>query len=117
MIEFLASLHTYDQEETTQTVWKWIRDFFNNEEGICYYKHPVLKITTGIVAELTLLLRNNHPLAIRCLPYQIDEISEANEDSWTVNGESHESPILELEDFTVVLRSKFQRDRSLRGRV
>lgn len=25
VIEFLASLHTYDQESTTKTVWKWIR--------------------------------------------------------------------------------------------
>src|SRR5258707_1265438 len=117
MIRFLASLPTYANDEASKLVLQKLRNHFSEAEGVCYYKHPVLRLETGITAEFTLLTNKSDPLAIRCLSHQIDDIQEINDQTWVVNGEEIESPLLELDDFIIVLRTRFDKDRALRERL
>lgn len=117
MLEFISSLPTFDDDFASQTLWQKIEEKFKNEEGVCYYKHPVLGTTTGVMADLTLFTKTNHPIAIRCLPYQIDEIDVVAEDNWKIRGKLVDSPFWELDDFTSALRSLIDLDRGLRRRL
>jgi len=117
MLQFIPSLPTYAEDKTAQRVWQWVKERFNNEEGTCYYKHPIVGAATGIVPDLTLLVRTNQPLAIRCLPYQLEEIETVDQDIWKVKNTEMESPLLELEDFVVGLQGRFDKERMLRRRL
>lgn len=117
MIDLIVTLPTYDQDEATKRVWSWIDENFPQTEGVCYYKHPILMTQTGATPELTLITNTHQPIIIRCLQEQLDDIQSIGEEKWTINNVEGDSPLLEMEDFMVILRSKFERDRILRKRV
>jgi len=114
MIEFLVTLDTYGQDIPTKKVWSWISEGLPQLDGVCYYKHPILKTKTGITPELTFFSPSNQPIIIRCLPYQLEELEEVENSTWTVNREKIDSPLLEAEDFIFLLNSKFSNERALR---
>jgi len=118
MFEMIITVPGYENDVVTQTVEKWVRNFFKDEESICYYKYPIVKTNTDIIPDLTVLTRRNQPLIIRCLPYQIEEIRGINDDIWELeNDDIIESPLQELDDFVTRLDSKFRDHRKLRGRL
>jgi superfamily I DNA and RNA helicase len=118
MIDFIATESTYEQDLAAVIVRNWVEKSFNNVEGVFYYKHPVFQTQAGVTPELTLLFRAYQPIVIRCVSNQIDEIQAFDEEIWLVDeGEVYDSPLLELDDFVAVLRSQFDRDRTLRNRL
>lgn len=117
MLEFISSLPDFDGDTATQSVWKNVSQQFIMDEGVGYYKHPVLGPRSGTTPELALFVKTAQPIAIRVLPYQIDEINEIQTDYWVVNGKRIDSPIWELDDFRAALRSLIDLDRRLRKRL
>lgn len=118
MITFLASSPEFSKDETTRRVWSWIEYKLEDEDGVCYYKHPVVRATSGVIPELTLVFRKCHPVAIRCLPFNLDDIQAVEEDRWIIsNQEIIDSPLLEVDDFVIGLKSRFDKERSLRRRI
>lgn len=117
MIDLIVTIPEYTHDEATKRVWSQIAQNFPSSEGECYYKHPVLLTTSGVTPELTLITRTHHPVIIRCLPIQLQEVQNVGELIWTINNEERESPLLEAEDFTIVLKSKFDKNRVLRKRL
>ncbi len=114
MIQFIATLPSYPQDFVAQAVWRLVKERFDDDEGVCYYKYPVVKTNVGVMPDLTLLVRKNQPLVIRCLQYQLEQIEAVNENEWKMDGVVIESPLLELEDLAVILKAKFDRERQLR---
>ncbi len=114
MISFLPAVPEYASDEISQVVWSWVLEKFQDADGVGYYKYPIVRAATGIVPELSLILRDHHPVAIRCLSVTIDEIEAIEAETWKVKGQEIDSPILELEDFIIGLQSNFDRERSLR---
>lgn len=119
MIEFLASLPTYASDTAARTVWSWLQVAFEKDRvtGVCYYKHTVIRTPQGIIPELVLLTQQFRPVIVRCLPYQLNEIRSADGVSWSINGTSNDSPLLELDDCVVAFEGKFERDRMLRNKL
>lgn len=118
MIRFLASLPTFDEDEATKLVWRRLESAIPSDvEGVCYYKHPVLRLVDGVTADLTLLTPEFDPIAVRCLDYRIDDVLDITKDEWTVDGTVIESPLLALEDFVTILDTRFRKDRALRDRL
>ncbi|MCB9135285.1 MAG: ATP-binding domain-containing protein [Anaerolineales bacterium] len=117
MLTFLASSPDYDKDETTKTVWRWIEEKFSLEDGVCYYKHPIVTANTGAIPELTFLAKKFQPAAIRCLAVSQDDIVSIEEDVWNIRNDIIDSPLLELDDFVIGLRAKFDKDRLLRRRI
>lgn len=117
MIELIITLPDYDEDEATKRVFSLIKEHFSNFEGICYYKHPVLMTSSGISPELTLISRTHNPVIIRCFSNDLEDLQDVNESSWTINAEVKDSPLLEADDFIVNLRSKFDKDRTIRNRL
>jgi len=117
MLQFMITLSNYAQEEISQRVWSWLQEHFKNDEGICYYKHPIMKTNgeASTVPDFTIFTRTNHPLIIKCLPYQLDDIERADEDGWVMSGKKIE-PIWELIVFQKGLRRQLSDDR-LRNRL
>jgi superfamily I DNA and RNA helicase len=116
MINIMPSAD-YENDIASQTIWKWIQDGLQDEEGVCYYKDTLVESNTGTFPELVIYSRSHQPLIIHCLPYLLDEIEEVSEDLWVIKGEEIDSPILELQDFKFKLKSKFVQDRILRQKV
>ena len=116
MINLLPS-SGYDQDVASQTVWKKIDEVFKTDEGFCYYKDTLVASNSGSLPELVVYSRENEPLIIRCLDYKLDEIQEVTDEVWVINDEEVDSPILELDDFEIKLRNKFDEDRVLRQRL
>lgn len=119
MIELIVSLPTYASDTAAKTVWGWLKDAFEKAgaSGVCYYKHTVIKTPQGIIPELVLLTQQFRPVIVRCLPYQLNEIRSADGVSWSLNGTSNDSPLLELDDCVVAFEGKFERDRTLRNKL
>lgn len=117
MLHFISSLPDFDEDDAAKWLWKRIREKFNDKEGVCYYKYPVLGSATGVMADLTLFTKSNQPVAIRCLPYQIDEIESVQENYWTIKDQKKDSPIWELDDFVTDLGGLVKKDRKLRRRL
>ena len=99
MLNFVITLSDYDQEETSQMIKRWIEGHFKGDEGICYYRYPLVKTERGAVPDFTIFTRKNHPLIIRCLPYQINEIDYIEEVLWIINQMEVEPPFWDLELF------------------
>ncbi len=117
MLHFISSLPDFDNDDAAKWLWNRIKEKFNDKEGVCYYKYPVLGSATGVMADLTLFTKSNQPVAIRCLPYQIDEIESVQENYWIINNQKKDSPIWELDDFVAALDSLVKIDRRLRKRL
>ncbi len=117
VIDFIVTLPEYEQDEATKLVWGWVQAGLPDSGGLCFYKHPVITTQTGVTPELTFISPAYQPLIIRCLPHQLDEIQEANHERWMINDVTADSPLLELDDFVVVLKSKLDKDRVLRNRL
>lgn len=117
MLHFISSLPDFDEDDAAKWLWRRIEEKFNDKEGVCYYKHPVLGPATGVMADLTLFTKSNQPVAIRCLSCQIDEIEAVQENYWTINDQKKDSPIWELDDFVNALDSLIKIDRGLRRRL
>lgn len=116
MLQFISSLPGFD-DDAAKLLCDRIRGKFNDKEGVCYYKYPVLGSATGVMADLTLFTKSDQPVAIRCLPYQIGEIKFVQEDYWIINDQKKDSPIWELDDFVAALDSLVKIDRRLRRRL
>lgn len=115
-VQFIASIPEYGDDLATQAVWEALRIQLDDRDGICYYRHPILRSVSHIEPELNLLARGIEPLVIRCLNLTIDDLIALNDDSWTVNDQVIGSPILDLEDYKVGLDYKFSNDRRLRNK-
>jgi len=118
MLHFISSLPDFDQDTVTKSLWKRLSNKYGDRKGICYYKHPVLGTHTGVMADLTLFTQTDEPVAIRCIPYQINEIRAVYDEYWTVNdNDTIDSPLLELDDFVVAMEGLIKLDRKLRRRL
>lgn len=117
MIDLIVTLPEYLKDTATKRVWSWIQSQFPKTEGQCYYMHPVLVTPSNITPELTLITKTHQPVIIRCLPLSIEGIQDVTEVTWTIDDNQRDSPLLEAEDFAVVLKSKFDKDRILRKRL
>lgn len=113
-MEFIVSLPDFGEDLALVKVANLLKSKFADRDGICYYKHPVVKSTTNSVPELTILIRDYEPMALKCLSYTIDEIEFIDENVWRINKKDFESPVLDLEDYIVNLEGKFKKERSLR---
>lgn len=116
-MDFIPSIDTYEQDEASRAVWAAFYEKLKDRDGIAYYKHPILAAASPIPPDLALIASGYEPVVIRCLPWQIDEIESIAEDTWTVEGKEIDSPVLQVEDIAVGLKSKFDRERILRGKL
>jgi superfamily I DNA and RNA helicase len=107
---------SYAQDAAAQAVWGRIDDLLKDVDGICYYKHPIISAISNLPPDFTLLADGFEPLAIRIITYRIDEIKHIDPQTWVINEQSNDSPVLELDDYVAGLRFKFDRDRTLRDK-
>ena len=120
MFETIITVPEYEHDEAVQTVERWLKERFKDlekEEAICYYRYPIVRTNTDIIPDLTFVSRQNQPLVIRCLSYQLDEILEVTDNVWILKDRTIESPLWELDDFVIRLGNKFRDNRELRGRL
>ncbi|MGI9059674.1 MAG: DEAD/DEAH box helicase [Ktedonobacteraceae bacterium] len=117
MLRFVITLHTYAQDAAAQMVARWLKERFSNTEGICYYRHPAVITSAGAFPDFISFTKENHPLVIKIVSCELQEIDLAGDDFWIINNESIDSPLLELEDLVIKLESKFLDQRKLRNRL
>lgn len=116
-MQFLVSLATsYINDIASQNVWNKLSIILKDTDGICYYRHPSITSSTSSVPDLTLLARDYQPIIIRCLPFDLDEIQHISNEEWIINNELKDSPLLELDDYSIGLEAKFGKKRELRRR-
>jgi superfamily I DNA and RNA helicase len=117
MIEFISTVPDYASDKATKTIWEWLQPHFVEDEGICFYKYPIIHTASRIPPDLTVFGRSFQPLIVRSLHYRMSDIDTMDTDTMVVDGETYDSPLLELEDLAIALKAKFERDRTLRGRL
>lgn len=103
--------------DAAQMVERRLAEYFVNAEGVCYYKHPAVITKTGKIPDFILFTRNNHPLVIKIIDRELQDIGLVDEDEWIIDNEPVDSPFLELEDLVLKLESKFLDQRKLRNRL
>jgi superfamily I DNA and RNA helicase len=116
MLTFLPAVPEYATDEVSKLVWDWISAEFGMLDGIGYYKYPVVRASSGVIPELTLITRTHQPIAVRCLSLTLDEIQNIEDDTWKIQGEMVDSPFLELDDFVTGIQSSLDKERMLRKR-
>ncbi|GAC1357984.1 MAG: hypothetical protein NVSMB38_40790 [Ktedonobacteraceae bacterium] len=115
MLKSVITHPSYARDEAAQMIERWLKEGFSSDEGICYYRHPSVITNTGVIPDFTLFTKGNQPLVIKTVPYQLEEISEADREMWIIDDISYDSPLLELEDLVIKLESKFLDRRELRS--
>jgi hypothetical protein len=88
MLRFVIALHTYAQDAAAQMVARWLKERFSDTEGICYHRHPAVMTSTGAFPDFILFTKENHPLVIKTLAWQLQEIELVGEEFWIINNES-----------------------------
>jgi superfamily I DNA and RNA helicase len=118
MMQFLVSLATtYINDQASKNIWDRLSQILRDTDGICYYRYPSITSSTNSVPDLTLLAYGYQPIIIKCLRYDLDEIQEIDDETWIINKEKNDSPLLELDDYSEGLNTKFGRKRNLRRRL
>jgi superfamily I DNA and RNA helicase len=115
MLKFVITHPSYAQDEAGQMVERRLKEAFNSDEGICYYKHPAVITNTGVIPDFTLFTKTNQPLVVKIIPYPLEEIDLVDRDIWVINAIHCDPPVLELEDLVIKLESKFLERRELRS--
>lgn len=113
----LISTYDYNTDIASKTIWERINSSLSDDEGVCYYKDTLVTSNTDAPPDLIAYFRAHQPIIIRCISCQLYEIDEIFPDTWVTKGEEIDSPVLELEDFQIKLKSKFDQDRMLRQRI
>jgi superfamily I DNA and RNA helicase len=117
-MQFLVSLGTtYINDQASKNIWDRLSTILKDTDGICYYRHPSITSSTNSVPDLTLLAYGYQPIIIKCLSYNIDEIQAVDEETWSINDQEMDSPLLELDDYSEGLNTKFGKKRNLRRRL
>lgn len=117
MIEFISTLPDYGSDTATSTIWEKIRPHLEQYDGICFYKYPIIQTASKDPPDLTIISHSIRPVIVRCLSYGIDDIDEIDTDVLVVDNKTYDSPLLELEDLSIELANKFERERTLRKRT
>ena len=94
-----------------------LRKDAGDRAGFCYYKYPLASTPGQYLPGLVILDKEYGVLAIDSWDWTLEDIQGANDTSWTVSGEKHDSPILRLEDYQFSLFPRYQKYRELRHRV
>lgn len=120
-MDFVPTLPTYASDVTAQTVWRWFERRLAGEEGIAFYKYPNVGGPSTPQPDLTIVTRQFHPVVIKCLDFQTDQLAAVDPDSWSISNQGSaeiiDSPLLETEDIAVAFQEKFDRERLLRHRL
>jgi superfamily I DNA and RNA helicase len=114
MLTLLPSIPEYASDIPAQETWAFLNAALGENEGTCYYKHPAIRSATGLIPDFTLITRTFQPIVVKVLPWMINNIQKADDQSWTIDGSIIDSPIMELEDLVIALKANFERERSLR---
>lgn len=114
-MQFIPSDHTYATDTAAASVWESLNDILRGVDGIAYYKHPIISSTTRAVPDLTILARGFEPTVVKILAYAIEELTHVTGEVWNVGGEFVDSPLLELEDYSIALNHQFEQTRPLRS--
>src|SRR5205807_7138231 len=114
-IPMLKFVRTMPKSAAAQMVERWLNERFGDAEGVCYYKHPAIVTRTGVIPDFILFTKTNQPLVIKVIDQQLQDINYVDEDMWLIDNTPVDSPILELEDLVLKLKSKFLDQRKLRN--
>ncbi|AFE05186.1 hypothetical protein COCOR_03372 [Corallococcus coralloides DSM 2259] len=113
MINLIVPSQSFSNDAASKTVWGWLSGALQNTEGVAYYQHPIIR-SAGAPPDLLVLARGYNPVAVKCLPYQIDDLTVVTSEVWGIGAGSIDSPFLQAEDFSEALNSKFKAQRALR---
>lgn len=113
-MKLIPALEVYEEDLAAQQVWSWFEAQLAPVEGLAFYRYPAIRLDGVRTPDLLILARGYEPLAVRCLPWSIEDIQEVGEDYWIVSGVRCPSPVAEVDDYAEELRHLFRKERQLR---
>ncbi|MHB1845282.1 MAG: DEAD/DEAH box helicase [Deltaproteobacteria bacterium] len=116
-MQLIATVQGYAEDLATQNTWERLAPLIKDVEGIAFYQHPIIRSGGDVAPDLAILGHGYEPLAVRCLPYRIEDIAQVTDEHWVVGGETIDSPFLQVDDFVQALHARFQASRKLRGAI
>lgn len=115
-MKLIPSVPEYQDDTAARALWARFDGSLRNRDGLAYYKHPVISSSTNTAPDLTMLAKDVQPIVVKIFDRPIEELSDIGEDVWEVGGVDQESPLLDLEDYLVGLKARFDKQRPLRGK-
>jgi len=117
-MKFIPSLPTFESDVLAKATWTRIEERFGFVDGLGLYGHPTLAVSASKKRPDMIVLGQGYaPLVVVIVRADISQITSADLDTWNVNGQGVESPVLEAEDFVASLDASFARERKLRNSV
>lgn len=116
-MKFVSSLPTFDTDTAVRGAWTRIEPFVRGRDGMAYYKHPIILSATNVPPDLTVLARGLQPFVVKVFDRPLQGMLGLEDDTWHFNDGDIESPLLELEDYLVGLRARFDKQRGLRQQI
>ncbi len=114
-MRFVPALSSFANDTAAQTAWATLKVLFQQYEGYSFYKHPLLPTSTFDAPDLAILARDHAPVVVVIIKYNLADITHTSDESWTANGQTFDSPLLQLDDFVIGLDAMLKRERTLRG--
>lgn len=116
-MKFFATSNEINRFNYTKKLYEYLKSITTDREGFGYYKYPVVGSTNDSIPDIVIVDQHFGIMMFNVLEYNLDEIDDVTEFDWEINGNQIDSPILELEDYSVNLQFKFMNHRILRDKV
>jgi superfamily I DNA and RNA helicase len=102
------------EDTVAQTVWESLRLALGEVDGLAFYKHPVLGGSGDDLPDLSVLAHGLQPIVVRCVRVDLGQVSRVSEESWRIDDDEVDSPLLEAQDLLYRLDNLFRNHRELR---
>jgi len=109
----------FDTNNAHNKLWDWLKEAFNDEPGVAFYRYPVF--TGNFLREPDILLfhRRYGLWIFECKGCTINKIAAIHGHLWQMHNwhSEEESPLLQAEDQMFAVQNKLNGHRELRGRI
>jgi superfamily I DNA and RNA helicase len=116
-MKLIPSVPEYQDDIAARNFWARLDAALAGADGIAYYKHPIILSSTNAAPDFTVLARGKEPLVVKIGSFPVQDLIAVQEETWMLSTGEIDSPLLELEDYLVGLRTRFDKQRPLRGRL
>lgn len=117
MIQLVVSSPDLSNNPGIKIVWNKIKNTFDSTSGSAYYRYPIVKDAGNAPPDLLIITTQYEPIIVKVFQHTIDELSQVNEDAWYINEGKIDSPLLQLQDFLISFKYKFDTRRELRNKL
>ena len=117
-MEFIITSSEIKKNEGASLLFEKLKIIASARKGYCYYKYPIAGGQNSNIPDIVIADLEFGICILDFLSHiTLENISNVEEEQWTIKDQVVDSPILKLEDYVTSLKAKYDKTRLLRSKV